>query len=200
MAAKTGNRTFYISNRVFHALWDLCEKWPDADSYIHSIVRENERLMNRLWDTGMKYDRIVSFLKDIYDAHALSFNDIRERSGLGPAEISHIFCIPIRTIEAWMSGRSVSPSYVRLMMLRYFGLLVVDRRIRFEFGEIGTGNNAKAGNSVAGSRYRTTAEVLSGGERSDKETSALNAVGPDGILERTDYLRQVLLNRKQDAE
>ena len=60
----------------------------------------------------------------------MTFKEIMEAAGAKKSEISHIFCIPIRTVEDWYSGKNRTPSYVKIMVLKHFHMLDLGKYVR----------------------------------------------------------------------
>ena len=119
-----------IPNRIFHKLWDLSEEYPDPEGYINAIS-SNRKICNfRSYD--LDYDEFIDVLKKIYGFRHIKLKDISDQTQKRKSELSHIFCIPIRTIEAWYSDINPMPSYILLMMLKYFHLLNLGKYVRLE--------------------------------------------------------------------
>ena len=52
-----------------------------------------------------------------------SFRNILDKAGVKKSEIANTFCIPIRTIEDWYTGKNICPAYIRLMLIRHYYLI-----------------------------------------------------------------------------
>lgn len=117
-----------IPDRVFHKLWNHASNM-DENTYISSMSSDKSFPYKRY---GLDYVEAVNILKRIHKYRSLSFKDIAEITGTKKSEISHIFCIPIRTVEDWYGGISNPPSYILLMMLKYFHLLDLGKYVRLQ--------------------------------------------------------------------
>lgn len=122
-----------IPDRLFHRLWDSCRDMESQDQYVQRYLSP---LSEDFIDFFRKYDiaELASrqMLINIYQAYHMSFRDIITSASIKPSEVSHIFCIPIRTIEEWSSGKNRCPGYIRLMLLRHFYLLDLGKYIAIE--------------------------------------------------------------------
>lgn len=122
-----------IPDRVFYKLWKAAEKDLQIYEYIDLFTSP---LSNDYIGFRKKYKlneiQTIDMLKNIYKAAKLSAKDIIDASGRRKADIGYIFCIPIRTLEDWYSGRNKCPSYVRLMMIRKFELFTLGKYIYIE--------------------------------------------------------------------
>lgn len=119
-----------IPDRVFHKLWDAVDKYGSQDIYISNII-DNDSIFN-YGKYCLDYVEASFVLANIYSLKNMSFRDILDRAGTKKSTVSHIFCIPIRTIEDWFSGTNRSPAYIRLMLLKYFHLLDLGKHVRIE--------------------------------------------------------------------
>ena len=119
-----------IPDRVFHKLWDNVDKYDTQDGYINNVISCEKIFAFKKY--GMDYAEASLALAHIYDLKRMSFKEIIEKAGTRKSIVSHIFCIPIRTVEDWYSGINGSPPYIRLMILKYFHLLNLGKHIRLE--------------------------------------------------------------------
>lgn len=122
-----------IPDRVFYKLWKAAEVSVKIYEFIDSYTSP---LSGTYIDFRKKYKleeiQTIKMLENIYNAAHLSIKDIIEALGKKKAEIGYIFCINIRTLEDWCTGKNKSPSYVRLMMIRKFELLNLGKYIYLE--------------------------------------------------------------------
>lgn len=119
-----------LPDRVFHKLWDAVDRYESPDGYINNIIENNRIFDHRRY--GLDYVEACFVLDNIYKLKNMSFKDILEAAGTKKSVVSHIFCIPIRTLEDWFSGVNRSPAYIRLMMIKYFHLLNLGKHVRIE--------------------------------------------------------------------
>ena len=122
-----------IPDKIFYKLWKSADDEIKVYEYIDSFTSS---LSNNYIDfrKKCKLDELqtINMLKNIYKAAHLSIREIIEASGEKKANIGYIFCIPIRTLEDWYSGKNKCPSYVRLMLIRKFELLNLGKYIYLE--------------------------------------------------------------------
>ena len=122
-----------IPDRVFYRLWKAADNDIKIYEYIDSFTSP---LSDSYIDFRKMYKmdelQTIGMLENIYKAAHLSIKDIIDVSGKRKADVGYIFCIPIRTLEDWYSGKNKCPSYARLMMIRKFGLLSLGKYIYLE--------------------------------------------------------------------
>lgn len=122
-----------IPDKIFYKLWKAAESHIKIYEFIDSFTSP---LSNTYIDFRKKYKldelQVIKMLENIYRAAHLSVREIIDASGKRKADIGYIFCIPIRTLEDWCSGKNKCPSYARLMMIRKFELLNLGKYIYLE--------------------------------------------------------------------
>ncbi len=122
-----------IPDRIFYKLWRAAECDIKIYEYIDSFTSS---LSDDYIDFRKKYKldelQAIKMLENIYKASHLSVKEIINASGKKKADIGYVFCIPIRTLEDWCSGKNKCPSYVRLMLIRKFELLNLGKYIYLE--------------------------------------------------------------------
>lgn len=126
-------RNKIIPDIVFHKLWDGCGRYGRKEEYISSFtnpLKENYIDFKRKYE--LEIEESIYMLGSIYDLHGLSFREILEKAGATQAEISHIFCIPVRTVQDWYAGKKVGASYIWLMIIKYYHLLQLGKYVRLE--------------------------------------------------------------------
>lgn len=116
-----------LPNKLFETLWKqapLFETLEEYTSFFTSPISQNR--IRFLEKYNINEEETFTILKSIYDLSNLSFLCLVKRIGVTKSALSHEFCIPIRTIEDWYSGKNKCPSYIRLMIIKNYRL--------FEFG------------------------------------------------------------------
>ena len=119
-----------IPDRIFYKLWKAAEKEIKIYKFIDSFT-------SPLSDTYIdfrkkcKLDELqtIKMLENIYKVAHLSVREIIDASGKKKAEIGYVFCIPIRTLEDWCSGKNKCPSYVRLWLIGNLELESEDEKV-----------------------------------------------------------------------
>lgn len=108
-----------------------------TDHQLYTIIADAAACINRDafvsdWATSSIFDdspdadippERVELLTNIYNAAHRSVRDIVAATGYSQRQFAQRFCIPLRTIENWCTGRRECPVYVRLMMQECLGLL-----------------------------------------------------------------------------
>lgn len=117
-----------IPDRIFHKIWDCIDDYEDRDEYISSLST-NSGMFN--YDSyGITYQECIYLLKNLYEGKKMTFKEMLGAAGVKKSEISHIFCIPIRTVEDWYSGKNRTPSYIKLMLLKQYHMLDLGKYVR----------------------------------------------------------------------
>ena len=111
-----------ISDKLFHELWTTAKAYKDPYHYANEIIRLNNACAKDLKKTSLDADEIYDMAKKIFGMQQMTISQIVVKSGKKKAEISHIFCIPIRTLEDWCAEKAKCPDYVKIMMLKQFHL------------------------------------------------------------------------------
>ncbi len=124
------NRLKIIPDRIFHRLWDSIEKYSDREAFM-SDLSSDPSLFNYI-SYDLTYPECIYLLKSIYNARNMTLKEILKATGVKKSDISHIFCIPIRTVEDWYSGKNRTPSYIKLMVLKHYHMLDLGKYVRLE--------------------------------------------------------------------
>lgn len=130
---KTIKRTKILPDRIFHKLWDEAVKCEDSNSFIWTF---SNPLSEKCIQFKEKYDidivTTVYLLNRIYEMAHFEFREILELAEKKQADVSHIFCIPTRTVQDWYSGKNKCPSYVILMLLKQFHLFQLSKYVKLQ--------------------------------------------------------------------
>ena len=125
-----------LPDRIFHKLWTSVSEFDTRDDYINQYMSVlSEDYINFSDKYRIKIPDIYRMLSSIYTCANMSFKEIIDKVGLKKKDISHIYCIPIRTVEDWYYGKNRCPSYVILMLLRDYELLNLGNYIKLESEE-----------------------------------------------------------------
>ena len=116
---------------VFDKIWTTASDYPDCEDYISHIMSSKKIFDPQKY--GMDYVDAVNCLRQVHKYRNMPFAEILSASGARMSEIAHKFCIPVRTVQDWISGRRPSPSYINLMILRYYHLLDLGKYIRVRY-------------------------------------------------------------------
>lgn len=113
-----------LPDKAFRKIWDKANSGLILEEYMRIFTDSSaDKPYVDFKRYYIDYIESLDLLKAVYEAAQLSFFDILEKSGKRKSEISDMFCIPIRTIEEWYSGKNRCSAYIRLMLLKQFHLL-----------------------------------------------------------------------------
>lgn len=111
-----------MTDKQYYSCVAEVANYTDVDAYISDIA------LSTIWDDALDApvppERLES-LRNIYTAATRSVRDIVAASGLTQAAFGERYCIPKRTVEDWCRGARECPVYIRLMLQRLEGTLVV---------------------------------------------------------------------------
>lgn len=177
MKHKTKNnaRTKVIKDIDFNKLW----KSANSEDNENEFVVKNHEWPYRKYK--MEYDVFSMMLHRIYIASKRTFKDIIDANNYSKSKVSNAFCIPIRTVEDWYTGKNKCPGHIRLMLLRYFKDIDLGKYIKVE--------------SVY--EYDSTIpRVYKKEEPEKKEELSLKSIekmyASDLILSKTNYLDEII--------
>ena len=108
-----------MTNKQFYICVGEATCYADRDSYISDLA------MSSMWEDDeieIPPERIA-VLGEIYDACHRSAKDIASAAGLSQRKLAERFCIPLRTVEDWCTGKRECSIYIRLMMQECIGIL-----------------------------------------------------------------------------
>lgn len=184
-----------IPDRTFHILWDSCKSAESEDEYIRKFMSPlSADFINFYRKYNIPELDARKLLQNTYRAFHMSFKEIITAANLKPSQASHLFCIPIRTIEDWKAGKNPCPAYIRLMFLRHFYLIDLGKYItlesellRKELKPAVYRVKKQAATSSDIKRIKINkAAYLKLQEELDKDTSTSPV---EEIIKRTDYLK-----------
>ncbi len=95
--------------------------YADPDAYVSSMLTAS------IWSDANGAEISTEFqetLRSIYTAATRTVREIVGASGLTQAAFAERWCIPLRTVENWCTGRRECPLYTRLMMQQCMGVFV----------------------------------------------------------------------------
>lgn len=61
--------------------------------------------------------------KALWDAACLPFRDFLTLTGYSRAGLARRFCVPLSTLDQWLSGKRNPPPYVRLLIAECTGII-----------------------------------------------------------------------------
>lgn len=108
-----------MTNKQFYILVGEATCYADRDSYISDLA------LSSMWEddeSEIPPERIAA-IGEIYDACHRSVRDIVAVSWLTQRAFAERFCIPLRTVEDWCTGKRECSIYIRLMMQECLGIL-----------------------------------------------------------------------------
>lgn len=106
-----------MTDRLFEKLWKDALAQPDKELYIFEYGCPD-------WFEEISPDvsKTISILSSIHDVAHMSIKDMVSKTGLTQAAFSTKLCIPLRTIEDWVSGKRNCADYNRLAYAKCLGL------------------------------------------------------------------------------
>lgn len=107
-----------MTDKLFQSLWKDALSQPSKEMYICEYGYPD-------WFDEISQDpqEIVEILGNIHDVAHMPLKEIIKNSGMTQAGFATKFCIPIRTIQDWVSGKNKCRDYDRLMFCRILGIL-----------------------------------------------------------------------------
>lgn len=110
-----------MTDKLFLKLWKDALLQPNKELYIAEYGYPD-------WFERISSDEmeIIQILENIHDIAHMSVRDIISKSGLTQSAFSIRFCIPLRTVEDWATGKRKCVDYMRLMFCRDLGFLKVE--------------------------------------------------------------------------
>ena len=109
-----------MTNKQFYICVGDATCYADRDSYISDLA------LSSIWEddesTEIQPERIAA-LGSIWGACHRSVRDIVASAGMTQRAFAERFCIPLRTVEDWCTGKRECAVYLRLMMQECLGIL-----------------------------------------------------------------------------
>lgn len=109
-----------MTNNQFYICVGEATCYADRDSFISELA------LSSLWDEDETIEippERIAALGSIWDACNRSVRDIVAAAGMTQRAFAERFCIPIRTVEDWCTGKRECSVYIRLMMQECLGIL-----------------------------------------------------------------------------
>lgn len=112
-----------INDKDFYTLWGAALGSSDQEIYV------SEWSTSSIWAddpeelSDAELIDIARYLVKLWDCAHMSVREIYQAAGLSQAALAIKMCIPLRTVEAWCTGKRPATSYTRLAMLRQVGML-----------------------------------------------------------------------------
>ena len=197
-----------IPNRLFHVLWLEAEKINNQKEYIKTFTSASSaKYVDFRSKYDLEYDEAVTLLGEIYKKQHLTFKEILNLANKRKADISNTFCIPVRTVEEWYSGKNKCSAYIRLMIMRHYHLINLGKYIYAEFeeeyqntkpsvyhkSEDSTGKKEKqkvARDSTHENNQRELEQIIK--EYEERKTKEQKNAEVKKLLEKTDYITSII--------
>ena len=132
MNENKNRRLKIIPDLAFHRIWNLALNEDDKAIFLAKMISGDGKSIITPREYSIDAVLWYDVLRGIFDAAHMDMAEIIKSSGRKKAEISHYFCIPIRTLEDWCSSKGNPPAYIRLMLIREFDLLNIGKNVRLE--------------------------------------------------------------------
>lgn len=107
-----------MTDKLFARLWEDALKQSNRELYIGEYGYPD-------WFDEISTDasELVRILENIHDVAHMSVRDIITASNLTQRAFAVKFCIPLRTVEDWATGKRKCADYIRLMFAKNLGLI-----------------------------------------------------------------------------
>lgn len=102
-----------MTDKLFSKLWHDALAQPDKELYIAEYGYPK-------WFDEISTDvnEVTQILGNIHDAAHMSIREIINRASMTQVEFATKFCIPLRTVENWATGKRECADYLRLLFIR----------------------------------------------------------------------------------
>lgn len=125
-----------VPNRLFKKLWMDAEKITDKREFVNKYLSTlSKEYVDFKKIVGLEHEESVMLLNEIYEKQHMTFKEILNEAGKRKADIVNTFCIPIRTVEEWYTGKNKCAGYVRFMLLKHYRLISLGKYIYLESEE-----------------------------------------------------------------
>lgn len=126
-------KNIIIKDSLFHKLWDEALKIDDKSEYLNAFTSpQSAKRIAFAIKYGIKEDKALDLLEYIYKIANTPFTDVYKKIDKPKATLSHELCIPIRTLEDWVSQKSKCPSYTKLLIMKHYNLFKIPSGITLE--------------------------------------------------------------------
>lgn len=125
------SRLIQIPDKLFHKIWEISSKNREmTQEELIKHINAGKTIDYKKY--GLDYVKFCYLIVKIKKYEEFSFKEIMEMAGKRKIDISDIFCVPIRTVEEWYTGNNKCPAYMRLIMLKQFHLLHLDKYMKLK--------------------------------------------------------------------
>lgn len=178
-------RTIVLNDKLHHGLWTEGLKAKTFDVYYRDIMKSN--LYKDLLQLGVNQGRYYDLLKAIYSLTHKSMAELMREHHIRNVDLSNRLCVPVRTVENWKGGHRECPDYVKYMTVLMFRLPYLPDGFELEPGIQAPVTETKA---------KDTKKMRRGYNGSDLGRILKEQAPRSSILERTDYLGDLIRSRK----
>lgn len=107
-----------MTDKLFHKLWFDALNQSNLEMYVSEYGYPD-------WFDEISPDSsaVIDVLEGIHKVAHMSIRDMISQSGLTQSAFAIKFCIPLRTVEDWATGKRKCADYTRLMIAKELGLL-----------------------------------------------------------------------------
>ena len=109
-----------MTDKLFKKLWEDALAQPNRELYIAEYGCPD-------WFDEISPDIsvVISTLSRIHDVAHMSIRDMISKTGLTQSAFALRLCMPIRTVEDWVSGKRNCLDYIRLAYAKCLGLFTL---------------------------------------------------------------------------
>jgi len=179
----------YLNDKLHHTLWTKAVGAKSFDAYYRDTMKSSayKELLLLKVNQSQYYDLLKSIYAMAHKSVAELMNDI----GIQNSDLSNRLCIPKRTIENWKSGQRECPNYIKYMIVLLFDLPYLPAEFTLESRS--TEEPTNEGQKEKGTKKRSNLD------RTRLDQILKEQRPRSSILERTDYLGELIKNRKKNA-
>lgn len=109
-----------MTDKQFYMIYSETPNYANPDSFASDVALSS---LNPDDPEQEVYMAFADQLRTLWHVANDSFKALLERMGLNQTQCATRFCIPLRTVQDWASGKSSASPYIRLMMAELTGLV-----------------------------------------------------------------------------
>ncbi len=201
-----------LPDKIFHKLWSCALNSDNFNSYFNMVTDKDSSNYINLSKYDFDIDLAYDALRCIYDFSNITISDILKEHGFTNATFSHRFCIPISTVECWVTGKRECPAYLKLLILESLGVTILPNKIILE-SRIGSAPIRKFKEIIMEKEQESTETSVDIENESDedfekrldslynfslKDWEQNHLTGRSPVMDDTDYLSKII--HRKDKE
>ena len=184
-------RTKIIKNKDYVKLWKAALAEEDRDTFIRCVQEWNYKKYK------LNYEEFIYMLMEIHKNAHISFKEILDSENMKKSEIANAFCVPIRTVEDWYSGKNKCPDYFRLLLLRYFHKENLGKYIRVEVVSTYNTSIPRIYDKQNDTKKETTDYIMTNRYDDRTKEAIEQSIATRLLLQKTEYIGERINRRKE---